>query len=84
MEEYDGSMMMEENRSLLMEEEDNQAWLSFRHTIEQHYAAKAKWVTGSSLFYLILAYSTLIIIGVAGNILVLTAIFRKPEMRTAR
>ena len=27
----------------------------------QHYAAKAKWVTGSSLFYLILAYSTLII-----------------------
>ena len=35
MEEYDGSMMMEENRSLLMEEEDNQAWLSFRHTIEQ-------------------------------------------------
>ena len=35
MEEHDGSMMMEENRSLLMEEEDNQAWLSFRHTIEQ-------------------------------------------------
>ena len=35
MEEYDGSMMMEENRSLLMKEEDNQAWLSFRHTIEQ-------------------------------------------------
>ena len=35
MEEYDGSMMMEENRSLLMGEEDNQAWLSFRHTIEQ-------------------------------------------------
>ena len=27
----------------------------------QHYAAKAKWVTGSSLFFLILAYSTLII-----------------------
>ena len=35
MEEYDGSLMMEENRSLLKEEEDNQAWLSFRHTIEQ-------------------------------------------------
>ena len=27
----------------------------------QHYAANAKWVTDSSLFYLTLAYSTLII-----------------------
>jgi len=77
---------MEDNGSLVSAEvgEENQHWLQFRSVIEQHYATKAKWVTGSSLFYLTLAYSTLIIIGVTGNILVLTAIVRKPEMRTAR
>ena len=36
MDEYDGNMMMQQNRSSILEEvEDNQAWLSFRHTIEQ-------------------------------------------------
>ena len=47
----------------------------------QHYAAKAKWVTGSSLFYLILAYSTLIISEFGlGMIIVMTMRTRTTKM----
>jgi len=59
-------------------------WQQFRAVIEQHYGANAKWVTNINLFFLTLAYATLIIIGACGNLGVLAAILRNPEMRTAR
>lgn len=41
-------------------------------------------ITPPTLYYLIAAYACLILIGSLGNVLVVTAVVRKPQMRTVR
>jgi len=59
-------------------------WHNFSSLISRLYDAEAKWVSPESFLCLMTTYSILIILGCAGNCLVLATILRSPDMRTAR